>query len=253
MASTSAEESHSGIIKARGQLFAHTPWTIIIAAGQTNNAASEKALEHLCRAYWPPIYGHLRMKGHTTHQAQDLAQEFFTRLLRGGAFAGVSPEKGRFRSFLLASLKHFLINEWKRERTLKRGGGAILVDLDALEPSVRNACEPHSGEDPERAYDKRWALTLLAKVRLRMQKEYEAAGQLDRHDALKGYLLDGEEPTSYAETSTRLGISESAVKSAVYKIRQRFGQLLRAEIARTVTTDEEVEEELRELIAALRS
>ncbi len=247
-ASTSGNEEKT----AHEQAFKHTPWTIVLAAAGTSTPASREALEQLCRAYWPPVFAHLRMKGYALHHAEDLAQEFFLRLIKGNSFAEVAPHKGRFRNFLLASLKHFLINEWKRERTQKRGGGAALVDMDTVDPALLAACEPHSGENPEKAYDKRWALTLLARVRSRMQKEYDAAGQLDRHDALKGYLADGEEPASYADTACRLGISEAAAKSAIYKMRQRFGQLLRAEIARTVPTDEDVEDELRHLIAALR-
>lgn len=127
-----------------------------------------------------------------------------------------------------------------------------VVDLDGLDPSVHGACEPRSKENPELAFDRRWALTLLSKVRERMRREYEAAGQAERHEALKGYLLDGAEPLSYADTAASLGLSESAAKSAVYKIRQRFGELLRAEISRTVETEEEVDDELRHLIQALR-
>lgn len=234
-----------------GRAFEPTQWSLVRAAGLTS-AASTEALEKLCEAYWPPIFAHLRMKGHNPHEAEDLTQEFFSRILKDNVFATVSPEKGRFRTFLLAALKHFLINEWKRGTTLKRGGGVVVVDLDGLDPSVRDACEPHSNENPELAFDRRWALTLLAKVRGRMRREYEAAGQAERHDALKGYLLDGAEPVSYAATAEATGLSESAVKSAVYKIRQRFGELLRAEISRTVQTGEEVDDELRHLIRALR-
>jgi len=235
-----------------GKGFSHTPWTLVLAAAGPSSAASREALEQLCRAYWPPVYAHLRMKGYALHHAQDLAQEFFLRLLQGNGFADLAREKGRFRSFLLASLKHFLINEWKRENTQKRGGGVPLVNLDSLDPALRAACEPRTGDSPDQAYDRQWALTLLSRTRSRMRKEYEAGEQLDRHEALKGYLADGEEPASYAETAQRLGISEAAAKSAIYKIRQRFGQLLRAEISRTVAADGEVEDELRHLIAALR-
>ncbi len=237
--------------KPAGKAFESTQWSLVRAAG-LNSAASAEALEQLCRAYWPPIFAHLRMKGHNAHEAEDLAQEFFARLLKGNSFAALTPEKGRFRTFLLAAVKHFLINEWKRETAQKRGGGVTMVDLDGLEPSVREACEPRSNEDPEAAFDRRWALTLLSKVRDRMRREYEAAGQAERHNALKVYLLDGAESVSYEETAATLGLTESAVKSAVYKIRQRFGELLRAEISRTVETEEEVDDELRHLIQALR-
>ena len=249
--STLLEEPAELASRDRRQAFEQTQWSIVLAAADKGTPGSAEALEQLCRAYWPPVYSHLRMKGHDSHDAQDLAQEFFARLLHGPSLAAVTPEKGRFRSFLLAALKHFLINEWKRERTLKRGGAVVFVDLDGLDPGVRDACEPRDGENPESAYERRWALTLLARVRSRMKREYEAAGQSDRHAALKDYLLGGE-ADSYAETAARLGLSDAAVKSAIYKIRQRFGQLLRAEIARTVDSAGEVDDELRHLIASLR-
>ena len=245
------EPSNPREAKPAGKVFESTQWSLVRVAGLDSPAAAE-ALEQLCRAYWPPILSHLRMKGHNAHEAEDLAQEFFARLLKGNAFATVSPEKGRFRTFLLAALKHFLINDWKRENALKRGGGVTMVDLDALEPSARDACEPHSNDNPELAFDRQWALTLLSKVRDRMRREYEAAGQIERYNGLRIYLLDGAESVSYGETATNLGLTESAVKSAVYKIRQRFGELLRAEISRTVESEDEVDDELRHLIEALR-
>jgi RNA polymerase sigma factor (sigma-70 family) len=247
-----ANDSQHHTDRFKAQSFAHTPWSLVLAAAGTSTPISQQALEQLCRAYWPPVFAHLRMKGYALHHAQDLTQEFFSRLLSGKGFAGVAPEKGRFRNFLLASLKHFLINEWKRERTQKRGGGVSFVELNDMDSNMLSAYESHSGENQEQAYDKRWALTLLTRARARMRTEYEAADQLDRHEALKGYLADGEEPSSYAETAEKLCISEAAVKSAIYKIRQRFGQIIRAEIARTVPSDEDVEDELRYLISVLR-
>ena len=224
---------------------------MVIAASMGAGTGASEALEGLCRAYWPPIYHQLRMRGHGRHQAQDLTQEFFSRLLRGNAFAGVSPDKGRFRTFLLAALRHFLINEWKRENTLKRGGAVSFVDLDALDPSVRDACEPRDGEDPLPAFDRRWALTLIAKVRERLRREYEAAGQIDRHEVLKVHLMD-DGGRSCLETSAMLDMTEAAAKSAIHRIRRRFAELLRAEIARTVSDPAEVEDEIRHLLAALR-
>lgn len=232
--------------------FEPTQWSLVLAAVRGDDPRSAEALEQLCKAYWPPVYAHLRGKGHGPHEAQDLAQEFFTRLLQGRSLAGATPEKGRFRAFLLGSVNHFLINEWKRGNALKRGGGVVFVDLDGLDPGIRDACEPRSGETPESAYDRQWALTLLERVRDRVRREYEAAGQRDRHSALKPYLSESESAGSYAATAGQLGITEAAVKSAVHKLRQRFGQLLRAEIARTVSSPEEVDDELRHLIDALR-
>lgn len=237
--------------KVRDGAFVPTQWSLVLAAG-AGSAESEGALERLCRVYWPPVHAHLRRQGLDAHRAEDLTQEFFARLLAGNSFAAVSPDKGRFRTFLLAALKHFLINEWKRDRAQKRGGGLPVLSLDGLEPGLRDALEPRAEETPDAAYDRRWALTVLARVAERMKAEYAAAGQAERYEGLKGYLLDGSEAGSYAETAARLGISEAAVKSAVYKIRQRFGAMLRAEVARTVGQEGEVEDEIRCLLDALR-
>lgn len=192
------------------------------------------------------------MRGHDLHQAEDLTQEFFSRLLRGGAFAGVTPEKGRFRTFLLAALRHFLINEWKRDHTLKRGGSVRIVNLDSLDPAMRDACEPRSGENSELLFDRQWALAVIAKVRERLRREYEGADQLDRHEMLKTHLMDCGDAGTCLETAAALGITEAAAKSAIHRIRRRFAELLRAEISRTVADADEVEDEIRHLLAALR-
>ena len=236
---------------AAGGGFLPTQWSLVLAAGG-GTADATAALEQLCRVYWPAVHAHLRRQGMNPHQAEDLTQEFFARLLAGNSFAGVSPEKGRFRTFLLAALKHFLINEWKRERTLKRGGGVAPVALDGLDGAARDALEPRHEETPDAAYDRRWALTVLARVTSRMKAEYAAAGQAERFEGLKSYLLEGSGVPSYEETGKRLGLSESAVKSAVYKIRQRFGAMLRAEVSRTVGQPGEVDDEIRCLLEALR-
>jgi RNA polymerase sigma-70 factor (ECF subfamily) len=241
------EGSSAVSVEAKGG-FMPTQWSLVLSAGR---AGSMDALEQLCRAYWPPVYSHLRRQGIDRHQAEDLTQEFFARLLDGDSFAGLSPEKGRFRSFLLVALKHFQINEGKRERALKRGGGRVPLALDGLEPSMREAYEPRDDEPPDVAYDRRWALTVLERVRGRLTREFEAVGQGDRHAALEVYLTEGGAP-AYQQTAERLGISEAAVKSAIYKLRQRFGQLLRLEISGTVADPSEVEDEVKCLIEALR-
>ena len=224
---------------------------MVLAAGRkTENSAA--ALEKLCRDYWPPIHAHVRRLGYAVHEAQDLTQEFFSRILADESLASVAPQKGRFRSWLLASLKHFLLNEWKRSTAQKRGGGKAVFSLDAMEPGLREACEPRDHETPDTAYERRWAETVLARVNARTRREFESAGQGARFEALKVYLLQGSEPVSYADTAARLGLSESAVKSAIYKLRQRYGAILRSEIAQTVETDAEVEDEIRCLLAALR-
>jgi RNA polymerase sigma-70 factor (ECF subfamily) len=221
------------------------------AALDTSPGAGE-ALESLCKAYWPPIFTHVRMRGYDRHQAEDLTQEFFARLLKGGAFANVSRDKGRFRTFLLAALRHFLINEWKRENTLKRGGAVRFVEIETLDPALREACEPRDGEDPEFAFDRQWALTLISKVRERLRREYESVDQLERHEVLKCHLIDGGENHSCLSTAEALGVSESAAKSAIHRIRRRFAELLRAEITRTVADPAEVDDEIRHLLASLR-
>ena len=248
---SSAGTALSTAPEGRGGGFALTQWSMVLAAGRKSEPCKD-ALERLCKAYWPPIHAHVRRLGHGVHEAQDLTQEFFSRILADESLANVAPQKGRFRSWLLGALKHFLLNEWKRNTALKRGGGQAVFSLDAMEPGLREACEPRDNETPDVAYERRWAETVLARVNARARREFEAAGQGERFDALKVYLLADYEPVSYAATAARLNLSEGAVKSAIYKLRQRYGAILRAEIAETVETAEEVEDEIRSLLKALR-
>ena len=186
------------------------------------------------------------------HEAEDLTQEFFRRLLLAESFADANPLKGRFRSWLIGALKHFLHSEWRRGMRQKRGSGQAPLPLDAMDPAVREACEPRDEETPETAYDRRWAETLVTRTAARMRQEYELAGQTERYEALKFYLPGGGVLPAYAQTAARLGLSESAVKSAVFKIRRRFGMLLRHEVAQTVCAEADVEDEMRALLNALR-
>jgi RNA polymerase sigma factor (sigma-70 family) len=239
--------------KPRGTYsFETTHWSMVLRAGGTG-ATSDDALEKLCRAYWPPIYSWVRSQGHPVEEAQDLTQEFFARMLRYGSVARANPDQGRFRSFLLGSLKHFLANEWHRARAQKRGGGQPIFSLDAVEGVERDAMEPRSDETPDKLFERRWAETLLARVNARLRREYEAAAQGARFDALKVYLLGGGDAVPYVETAKSLGLSESAVKSAIHKLRVRYGEMVRHEIAQTVTSEAEVDDEIRCLLAALRS
>ena len=237
--------------KKRVSNFETTHWSMVLRAGGTS-AASSDALEKLCRAYWPPMYSWVRSQGHSVEESQDLTQEFFARLLRYESVSRANPEQGRFRSFLLGALKNFLANEWHKSRAQKRGGGQALISFDAVEGYERDAIEPRSDETPDKLFDRRWAETLLARVNARLRREYEAAELIARFDALKIYLLGGNGPVPYSETATALGISESAVKSAIFKLRQRYGELVRHEIAQTVNSETEVEDEIRCLLAALR-
>ena len=212
---------------------------------------SRAALEKLCAAYWPPVYAWVRREGHGHEAAQDLTQEFFAQLLGYESLASAAPEKGRFRSFLLGSLKHFLINDWHRANRQKRGGGKLPFSLDAMESFQREAVEPRDGDSPERLFERRWAETLLARANQRLRREYEAANQGARFEVLKVYLLNGGEPDSYADAAAKLALTPSAVKSAIYKLRQRYGEMVRHEVAQTVGDPAQVEDELRCLLAAL--
>ena len=227
--------------------FLTTRWDMVRAAGRQ----SGEALESLCRDYWRPIYAFVRRAGHDTHTAQDLTQEFFARLLSGSGTAAADPQRGRFRSWLLGALKHFLANEWHRSQRLKRGGGMVFFSIEQANEEEHRSMEPVDRESPDLLFDRRWAEELLARVNARVREDYEAAGWGDRYEALKIYLLGGYEPESYAGTAEVLGLSASAVKSAIYKLRQRFGQALRAEIAQTISSPEEMQDEIRHLMEAL--
>lgn len=234
-----------------GGAFQPTQWSLVLRAG-SSGGQSLAALEKLCRAYLPPVYSFLRREGFNTHEVEDLTQEFFRRLLAADSFADADPVKGRFRSWLIGALKHFLHSEWRRGMRQKRGSGVAPISLDALEPAVREACEPRESETPETAFDRRWAETLVSRTLGRMEQEYVLADQEQRFAALKCYLPGGGSPAVYAETAARLSLTESAVKSAVFKIRRRFGALLRHEVAQTVVEESDVEDEMRALLSALR-
>jgi RNA polymerase sigma-70 factor (ECF subfamily) len=217
----------------------------------TDSAQAQEALEALCGNYWYPLYAYVRRQGHNPHDAQDLTQAFFARLLEKNYLADVQREKGRFRSFLLASLKHFLANEWDRERALKRGGGRKLIALDEDSAESRYKLEPKDDLSADKIYERRWALTLLDQVLSKLRTEFEADGKTQQFDTLKDYLASGRTSVSYAQAAERLGMNEGAVKVAVHRLRKRYRELLRAEIAQTVATASEIDAEIRYLFAAL--
>ena len=231
--------------------FATTHWSVVVQAGQEDSQASAVALEQLCRIYWYPLYAFVRREGHGPEEAADLTQELFSRLLADNSLARVSPNKGKFRSFLLAAMKHLLANEWHRSQAQKRGGGAAHFSLDAMAAEDRYQLDPPDESTPEILFDRRWAESLVDTVTARLQAEFTDAGMRARFEALKVFLLADEEPASYAQTAQKLGLTESAVKSAIHRMRQRYGELLRNEIANTVTHPLEMEEELRHFAAVL--
>lgn len=228
--------------------FATTHWSLVVSA-QGEPGRAQTALAALCQAYWYPLYAFVRRQGLSAPDAEDLTQEFFARLLAKGWLEAAAQDRGRFRSFLLAALKHFLANEWHRARAAKRGGGATPVALDALSAEARYLHEPPDAATPERLYDRRWALTLLDQVLTRLREEMAQAGRLEQFEALK-FSLAGEK-CAYAEVARKLGCREGAVKVAVHRLRERYRALIRAAIAETVATPEEIEAELRHLFAAL--
>lgn len=232
--------------------FNTTHWSLVGAAqsDEASRTHARKALEKLCRAYWYPLYAFVRNRGHSAADAQDLTQSFFSRFIETDGFASADRERGRFRTYLLGAMKHFLANEWHRVRTQKRGGGVTFLEWDALEPEARYAIEPKQSSDPETDFDREWALELIARTMKKLHAESESIGKGDLFEALKGSLT-GTEPAR-SETAARLGLTEGAVKVAVHRLRQRYRELLRAEIAETITEWSDVEDEMRHLIAVLR-
>ena len=231
--------------------FAATRWTLVLAAArgsQTPRAAT--AMAELCRIYWYPLYAFIRRRGYAAPEAEDLTQEFFTRLLEKHFLAAVDREKGRFRTFLLMAVKRFLANEYDRAEAQKRGGGQRIVPLEGLEPENRYRLEPADTLTPERLFEQQWALTLLDQVLARLEAEMTAGSKAALFEAMKGHLAGSRDET-YAATAARLGMTEGAVKVAVHRLRRRYRAILQEEIAHTVACPEEIEEEIRYLFTCL--
>ena len=230
--------------------FAPTRWTVVLAAGRTDTTRAHAALAELCQTYWYPLYAFIRRRGHPAHDAQDLTQGFFARLLERKSLADLTRERGKFRSFLLSSLQHFLVDEWRKAQAEKRGGGRV-VSLDAAEAEDRFAHEPADRGTPEKLFEQNWALALLDAVYGRLQREYEQNGKGALFGALKFCLTGARSDVPYAELARSLGLSEGAVKTLVHRLRQRYRELLREEVAQSVASRDEVEEELRCLFRAI--
>ena len=233
--------------------FAATRWTMVLNAAHRGEAQeAAPALAELCRLYWPPLYAYARRSGQAVHAAEDLTQAFFARLLAKDGLANVAPHKGRFRSFLLAAFKHFLANEWDKARALKRGGGAIHLTIDTDAAETRYACEPADALTPDRVFDRQWALTVLDRVLERLRAEQDTSEAARRFAALEPALAAESGAVGYAELAASLGMTEGAVKVAVHRLRRRYRELLRADIADTVADPAQVEDELQALFAAFR-
>jgi RNA polymerase sigma factor (sigma-70 family) len=237
----------------RQPAFVTTRWSVVVTAGRTDTTQAQGALAKLCETYWYPLYAYVRRRGHSPEDAQDLTQEFFARLLERNWVATADRQKGRFRSFLLSAMNHFLSDEWDKARAQKRGGGRTPVPLKFDTAETRYGHEPADSVTPEQSYERRWALTLLDEVLKRLQSEYAAEGKAELFAELNPCLVGDRTSQPYAELAVKLDLTEGAVKSAVHRLRQRYRQLLRDEIAQTVAEPGETDEELRHLFQILSS
>jgi RNA polymerase sigma-70 factor (ECF subfamily) len=232
--------------------FATTHWSVVVAAkGSTPQA--RQALAELCSAYWYPVYAYIRRQGSSVQDAQDLTQEYFARLLEKDFLRAVDPNRGKFRSFVLASCKHFLCNERDRATTLRRGGGRKHVSFDLQNAEERYLLEPAHSVTAEKLFERRWALTLLDHVLAQLRQEFEASGKESLFDQLKIFLMGAPDKVPHAQLADELNMTAGALKVAVHRLRRRYRELLRQEIARTVAEPAEVEDEIRALFTALGS
>ena len=247
------QEFGSDALSAGQARFATTHWSVVLQARRQESPQAAQALEQLCRTYWYPLYAYVRRKGYGPTDAQDLTQEFFARLLRGNFLNTVEQRKGRFRSFLVASLEHFLVKEWVRASRQKRGGGQSILSLDEAGAESRYALEPADKLSAQKLYERRWAMTLLDQAMKRLGEECRANGKTQLFEHVKNMLSGDAQEGGYRESGAGLGMSEGAFRVAVHRLRQRYGILLREEIAQTVATEAEVDEEVRCLFAAFSS
>ena len=233
-----------------GDIFATTHWTVVLAAGRQHSPQAARALEELCRTYWFPLYAYVRRRGYAREDAEDLTQAFFTRLLEKNSFASLDAGKGKFRAFLLASVKHFLANARDKAHTLKRGGGSIPLSLDWQTADTQFQVAATGEPGPDQAFDREWAVALLARVIERLQNECAADGKAKLFEQLKLFLTAGNDEPAQGEVAQALGMEAGAVRVAIHRLRKRYRQLLRDEIAHTLTDQAMVDDEMRALFGA---
>lgn len=235
---------------ARQAVFVTTHWSVVISARDKTSPQSAEALERLCRNYWYPLYAHVRRLGNSPHDAEDLTQEFFAQVLEKNYLEAADRERGRFRTFLLMALKRFLAGQWDRARAQKRGGGARALSLNTQLAEQRYKAEP--AELPaDRMYEQRWAMAVLQESMARLHREFEQQGKGSEFERLKGFLTAGQGEIPYADVARELGQSEGALRVSVHRLRKRFRELFREEVANTVAQAEDVDEEYRHLRAVL--
>lgn len=230
--------------------FPATQWSMVVCSGGTNTAEAAPALERLCKAYWYPLYAFVRRRGFDAHESEDLTQSFFAHLFEKDALKNLDREKGKFRSFLLAALGNFLANEWNRRHSQKRGGNNI-ISWDGINAEELYLHESADCVSPELLFERRWAFVLVDRVMGRLRQEYADAGKGEIFNRLQPHLTDKTGPGFYAETAAPLGMTEGAAKVAMHRLRRRFGELVRSEIAYTVSSPEQVEDEIRHLLAVI--
>jgi RNA polymerase sigma factor (sigma-70 family) len=246
----SGRESEDALLLAGQPVFATTHWSVVLTAANEAAPEASAALEALCHTYWYPLYAYVRRRGYSPEDAQDLTQEFFLRLLRKHYLGQIDPAKGKFRSFLLAAINHFLANEWDRSTAVKRGGRVtfLALDHDSAEQRLAEAATEHS---PEQIFERSWALALLQEVLGRLREEADRSGRATHFQELKVFLTGERSPVSYAELAVKLEATDAALRKEVQRLRQRYRELLREEIARTVSDPLEVQAELDHLFAVL--
>lgn len=247
------DEAATAGARAQPGMFTTTHWSVVLRVGQEDSTQAMAALEQLCRTYWYPLYAYVRRRGCTEHDAQDLIQGFFALLLKRQALQKVEPGRGKFRSFLVTALNNFLHDEHDRQQAQKRGGGQPVISLDAQEAEQRYRLEPPDTETPEKLFDRRWALTLIDVAIGRLRQEFADARKASLFEHLCRFIVQGVDNRSYAEVAQQVGMNEEAVKKAIQRLRRRYREAIREQIALTVTTPREIEEELRHLVSVLSS
>jgi RNA polymerase sigma-70 factor (ECF subfamily) len=245
----STDDASSGV--PAGDYFATTRWTVVVSAGHKSSPQSDRALGELCQTYWYTLYAYVRHQGHRKEDAEDLVQGFFGRFLEKNYLEGLSAERGKFRAFLLASLKHFLANEWDKSQRQKRGGAIPHLSLDWQSADDRYHLEPPDPESPDRTFDHQWALVLLERVLGRLRQESAAQGKAKLFEQARSFLGAGGPAIDYAQAASALGTETGAVRVAVHRLRKRYREMLRQEIAQTLCDPAQVAEELESLRAAL--
>ena len=233
-------------------LFLTTHWSIVLTAAEADSPHAAQALEQLCRAYWYPLYAYVRRRGYDSDDAQDLTQSFFARLLERNYVGQADRRRGKFRTFLLSALSHFLANEWDHAHRLKRGGDQTLISFDAVTAEERYSLEPVDLSDPAKLFERRWATTLLERALARLEQEFNERSQGKLFEACRPFMLGEQGEATYTEAAPASGTTPAAMKMGVSRMRARYRELLRQEILQTVASPQEAEEEYRELQAALR-